>query len=105
MKKRTIILLILAALLLVSITACDTRRAEDVAVVQTTNFRPVEGRDDLKYDVETRFIFYLFNTNANSGGYQGYGYGYMAPYLSENGRYCKYINDQIIEYIPEEPTN
>ena len=33
------------------------------------------------------------------------GYGYMAPYISENGKYCKYINDEIVEITEEVPTN
>ena len=89
-------------LLLGECNAKPERGGEDVAVIDTTYFRPIEGRDDLMYDEQTKVIFYMFNTYEQHG-YQGFGDGHMTPYLSENLRYCKYIDGQIVEYIPEEP--
>jgi hypothetical protein len=39
-------------------------------------------------------MYYLISTSIT--GLEE-GYGYMAPYISENGKYCKYIGDEIVE--------
>jgi len=46
----------------------------------------------LSYDIDTRIIYYYFKDWA---GYKGYGY--MSPYISENGYFCKYdVNERKI---------
>jgi len=46
----------------------------------------------LSYDIDTRIIYYYFK---DSSGNQGYGY--MSPYISENGNFCKYdVNERKI---------
>ena len=59
-------------LLLGECNAKPGRGGEDVAVIDTTYFRPIEGRDDLMYDEQTKVIFYMFNTYEQHG-YQGFG--------------------------------
>lgn len=46
-----------------------------------------EINDILSYDIETHIVYYYF--------LRGYT-GYLSPYLSKDGRYCKYENGKII---------
>lgn len=66
--------------------------------MEITNFKPVEGKEYLAYDTDTRVVYYMFSTY-EAAGYDGYGYSYFAPYISENGRFCQYINDEIVEIV------
>ena len=42
----------------------------------------------------------MFSTS-ECKGYDGYGYSYFAPYISENGKFCRYINGKIVEIVEE----
>lgn len=55
----------------------------------------IDGYDDLYYYESTKIIYIAFNEFSSS-----VGYGYMAPYYSENGKLCKYdIENKIIKEI------
>lgn len=45
----------------------------------------IDGENDLYYYSTTHIVYVVFNECA---GYSGYGY--MAPYYSENGKLCVY---------------
>lgn len=45
----------------------------------------VEGENDLYYYSTTHIVYIVFNEGAGRCGY-----GYMAPYYSENGNLCVY---------------
>ena len=45
----------------------------------------IKGHDDLYYYATTHVIYICFNEYSGDCGY-----GYMAPYYSENGKLCKY---------------
>ena len=46
----------------------------------------------ISYDVDTRIMYYYFRDS----GYQE-GFGFMSPYISENGNFCKYdVNERKI---------
>ncbi len=104
MKKRTIALLMMVVLMLTLLAGCGptTKLEENEALSNSTHFRQIEERDDLWYDRDTKIIFYIITTERMD---VCQGYGYMAPYISENGKYCKYINDEIVEITEEVPTN
>ena len=51
-----------------------------------------------KIDTDTRVVYYMFSTY-ETAGYSGYGYSYFAPYISENGRFCRYIKGEIVEIV------
>ena len=96
MKKRIILLVVVVTLLVMSLTACSVQKPNPVndAAMEITNFKPVEGKEYLSYDTDTRVVYYMFST------FEGYnGYSYFAPYISENGRFCRYINDEIVEIV------
>ena len=101
MKKRGIISLVLLAMIFALLAGCGEKNSDNT-LQDFTKFKVIEGSDCLRYDTDTRVVYYLFSTCV-SGGY--YSYSYMAPYISENGRYCRYMNDEIVEIIPEEIQN
>ena len=100
MKKRTIILLVVLAILAICLlTGCATESNEpDTAAFNMSNFRTIEGKEYLSYSIDTRVVYYMFSTSSYSG-YNGFGYSYFAPYISENGNFCRYINDEIVEIV------
>lgn len=83
-----------------------------VAVVIASGYKPEAGKQNytencnmislpnskgLYYREETKIVYIIFNEVG-----AGSGYGYMAPYYSENGNLCKYENGKLIEIIKEE---
>lgn len=95
MKKRIILLVVVVALLVMSLTACgSTANSVDDAAMEMANFEPVEGKEYLAYNIDTRVVYYMFST------FEDYkGYSYFAPYISENGRFCRYIKGEIVEIV------
>ena len=105
MKKRTFILLVIGALLMCSLTACSTTsNASDDAAAEMSNFKAIEGKEYLAYSIDTRVVYYMFSTSSDLGN-TGYGYAYFAPYISENGNFCRYINDEVVEITVEDTNN
>lgn len=105
MKKRAFILLVVVALLMCSLTACRTSsNSSDDAAAEMSNFKVIEGKEYLAYSVDTRVVYYMFSTSSVAGN-AGYGYTYFAPYISENGNFCRYINDEIVEITVEDTNN
>jgi len=43
---------------------------------------------NLVYDLDTKIIYYKEYQNTHST---------MCPYISENGKYCRFIDDKIVE--------
>ena len=103
MTKRTIVLLILVAMVMCLLTGCTSSDSNkpDISATGMSKFRTIEGKEYLAYSLDTRVVYYMFSTKEYSG-YNGYGYSYFAPYISENGNFCRYINDgMIVEIIPQ----
>lgn len=42
-------------------------------------------RTELVYDIQTKIVYYLL------------GNGAMSPYLSGNGKFCRFVDNQIVE--------
>ena len=107
MKKRTILMIVCAILMCSSLTACDsdasiyfTDPPVNGEALELSNFKTVDGKDYLVYDDDTRVVYYMiFTARAYSG------YGYLAPYISENGNYCRYVDDEIVEIGVDIDTN
>lgn len=67
---------------------------------ENSNFVSIDGSKDLYYYSETKIVYIIFS---ECGGNQGYGY--LAPYYSENGKLCRYIDGQIVEITEESDLN
>ena len=101
MKKRTIILLVVMVLLVSLLTSCGTYDSTDQAAKEMLNFEEIEGENALAYNLDTKVVYYMF-TMAQA---EGYTYTYFAPYISENGNFCQYINDEIVEITETDADN
>ncbi len=110
MKKRTFILLAVILLIICSFSACGTERnikdtpPEDNSQTITSNFEVIAGKEYLSFDTNTKVIWYMFSTREYIG-YQGYGYSYFAPYVNENGKFCRYIDGEIVEITEDVENN
>lgn len=85
MKK---IIIILGILMCFNLTGCaslpDISEGEKNYDVHS-HLILIEGENDLYYYSTTHIVYIVFNEIAVSCGY-----GYMAPYYSENGKLCVY---------------
>ena len=100
MKKRLILLILCAILSICLLSACDEEEYTVDSLLTNTytpdsipGFERISDEDLLFYDMKTEVVYYVFLNSRN--GYKGYGF--MAPYISENGNYCRYIDDKIVE--------
>lgn len=50
----------------------------------------------LVFDSETKVVYYMLQEAHAYTGKCTYS-GYMAPYISENGKFCRFIDNKIVE--------
>ena len=81
MKK---IIIILGILMCFSLAGCTTQEGPKNYDIHS-HLISIEGENDLYYYSTTHIVYIVFNEYRNYGGY-----GYMAPYYSENGKLCIY---------------
>lgn len=86
--KRIIIFALVACLFL---TGCEV--SGETGFSGIGNLVTIDGDSTLYYDKDTRIVYYVMVST--SGGYRGYGF--MSPYISENGNYCRYVDKEIVE--------
>ena len=104
MKKRRFISLVMAMfiiILAVTLTACgdaphELRSPESISS-SISNLEVIDGEDILFYDKNTKVVYYLFSTDLARTSTNARGFGFMSPYISENGNYCRYIDGKIVE--------
>ncbi len=98
MKKRILILLLVALLGVCCLTGCGGTysNSADNAANEASDFVSIDDKNYLSYSVDTGVVYYMFSTKEGLG-YKGYGYTYFAPYISENGNFCRYVDGEIIE--------
>lgn len=85
MKK---IIIILGIIMCFSLTGCiNTANTEEGLKDYNihSHLISIDGENDLYYYSTTHIVYIVFNEGRN---YRGYGY--MAPYYSENGKLCIY---------------
>ena len=96
MMKRTIFLLV-ALMMVLTLIGCGTvSNVLDGAAMEMANFERIDGAKSIYYHRRTNVMYYMFSTYEVAGE-QGYGYSYFAPYISENGKYCRYVGGEIVE--------
>ena len=82
MKK---IIIILGILMCFSLTGCTSTSSGSKDYDVHSHLISVEGENDLYYYSTTHIVYIVFSKGAINSGY-----GYMAPYYSENGKLCVY---------------
>ena len=82
MKK---IIIILGILMCFNLTGCTSTDSGSKDYDIHSHLIAIEGENDLYYYSTTHIVYVVFNEIAGCRGY-----GYMAPYYSENGRLCMY---------------
>lgn len=94
MKKRIFMLAIAVASMLLC-TSCTSDTGESHVYNYGTgvagfysNFETIDGSKCLSYDTNTRVVYYIFTRGE---------YGYMSPYISENGHFCRYVDGEVVE--------
>jgi len=86
MKKLTLLGLLLCVS--IGLVGCDS----NAKFVKDDNKKLINISGLLSYDIDTRIIYYYFKDSAGNAGY-----GFMSPYISENGYFCKYdVNERKI---------
>lgn len=91
MKKRFIVLALLAVLLM-GLTACASKGVKGYE--SNTGLVAIPGANDLYYDSQTKVVYFVFN---ESMGYTGYGY--MSAYYAPNG--LPYLYDPFKQELVE----
>ena len=81
MKK---IIIILGILMCFSLAGCTTQEGPKNYDIHS-HLISIEGENDLYYYSSTHVVYIVFNEVEGHSGY-----GYMAPYYSENGNLCIY---------------
>ncbi len=82
MKK---IIIMLGILMCFNLTGCTSTNSGSKDYDIHSHLISVEGENDLYYYSSTHVVYIVFNE------VEGHcGYGYMAPYYSENGKLCLY---------------
>lgn len=82
MKK---IIIMLGIIMCFSLTGCTNTQEGLKDYNIHSHLISIDGENDLYYYSTTHIIYIVFNEGSN---YRGYGY--MAPYYSENGKLCVY---------------
>jgi hypothetical protein len=102
MSKFMIVLSMIMVIGLICLTGCGDEVTYDEAITKSVSdygFVKIDGDayDNLYYAKDTKVIYIVFSFPYYHDTYYGEGYGYMSPYISENGKYCRYIDDEFVE--------
>ena len=110
MKKRFVVFAIIIVICSFLLIACSRSAPQNEDALEVSNFEPIEeaqtleGKNYLAYDRETKVIYYWFGTSIWYGNSISNNV-YFSPYISENGRFCRYVDGEIVEIIPENTSN
>lgn len=85
--KKLLCGILLALCLCISLCGCKNYNDHT-----ENGFTQCVGYTNLHYDNNTRIVYYIFQDKTVYGGI-----GYMSPYISENGKFCKWVDNQIKE--------
>lgn len=94
---KIVLLAVLFSFTVLCMSGCDDLTTEgQKGYEKHSRLCSIENQSDLYYCNDTKIIYIIFNEESGIG-YNSHGYGYMAPYYSDNGNLCKYIDGKIIE--------
>lgn len=82
MKKKIMIGLMVAAIGCSFVGCGDHKYVNEDGLEVSSDFEEINS--NLSYDKETRIVYYISYS------------GYMSPYISKDGAYCKYKNGKVV---------
>lgn len=90
---KKILMLVLILLLVLTLSGCSLGLSSPSLTAKNNRLTKIENTI-LSYDTETKIIYYFFDSTSGN-----LSYGYMSPFLSENGKPCKYdiANKKFVE--------
>lgn len=90
MKRR---LLVCVFCLMLLLTGCDEQDIVDVG----DSMIEIDGEEGLFYRIDTGVVYIIMTQTKYPNSKSARGYGYMAPYISKNGKFCIYNDNEIQE--------
>jgi hypothetical protein len=108
-RKSTAILAVLMAILFSSIVwitltavykwniSWGIEQTQGSLAISESGMAAIPDSDSLYYREDTGIVYIMMTFNYSTDSAFSEGYGFMAPYISENGKYCKYVYGSIME--------
>lgn len=95
---KRLVVLVLLVLTVTSLSGCGSMfnlydKSELYDSIPNT-MKVIEDEDSLVYHKDTKVVYIMITLRWE------YNYetsGYFAPYISENGKYCRYVDGKIVE--------
>lgn len=103
--KKIIALILIALVLTIPLTGCsrnDSDKGSDAEHFMYDNSEKLASitkdieviKDSLVYYRDTKVVYIMITLDSD---YDDEVASYFAPYISENGKYCRYIDGKIVE--------
>ena len=94
-----LVVLVLLVLTVSTLCGCDYENSgfydrSNIFTVIPDTMKVIDGEDSLVYHRDTKVVYIMITLRRE---YNYDAAGYFAPYISENGNYCRYIDNQIVE--------
>ena len=85
-------------IIVASIMVTHNKNIHEDTTITKNAISQFERIDDsyLVYDKDTHVV-YIMVSEINGALSYGVGYGYLSPYISSNGKYCRYVDRTIFE--------
>lgn len=101
MKKiKCLVVLLVLLIIIVTLSGCgDKSDAEKFMFDNSEKIASIPEdivviEDSLVYYKDTKVVYIMITLDSN---WDDETNSYFAPYISENGKYCRYIDDKIVE--------
>ena len=99
---KRLVVLVLLVLTVSALSGCGNENGSvfdwydksEIFTVVPDTMEVIEGEDSLVYHKDTKVVYIMITIRRE---YDYESSGYFAPYISENGNYCRYIDGQIVE--------
>ena len=93
-----LVVLVLLVLTVSTLSGCDYSSGfydrSNIFTAVPDTMKVIDGEDSLVYHRDTKVVYIMITLRRE---YNYDSAGYFAPYISENGNYCRYIDNQIVE--------
>ena len=99
---KRLVVLVLLVLTVTSLAGCGSSNGSvfdfydksELFVSIPDTMKVIEDEDSLVYHKDTKVVYIMITLRRE---YNFETAGYFAPYISENGKYCRYVDGKIVE--------